>query len=104
MSVVRIFLALLITLPITTAQALAAGLPPATYSIATDKNGLTLTIAPFNVWVPGMKGTVGVFGTQASVDVTPIDILRNIGDLVDALDGLYSHVGRRDEVVQADVS
>jgi hypothetical protein len=76
-------------LPIITAQALATDLPGTTYRTATDKNGLTFTIAPFNGWVPGMKGTVGVFGTRASVDVTPIDILRNIGDLVDTLDGIY---------------
>jgi hypothetical protein len=88
-SVVRIVLTLLVVMPIITAQALAADLPGTNYRTMTDKNGLTFTIAPFNGWVPGMKGTVGVFGTQASVDATPIDILSNIGDLVDALDEIY---------------
>ena len=89
MSVVRTVLTLLVVMPIITAQALAADLPGTNYRTMTDKNGLTFTIAPFNGWVPGMKGTVGVFGTRASVDVTPMEILGNIGDLVDALDRIY---------------
>jgi hypothetical protein len=88
-SIFRTIVALSMALAIITTQALATDLPGATYRTATDKNGLTFTIAPFTGWVPGMKGTVGVFGAQASVNVTPIDILKNIGDLVDALDGIY---------------
>lgn len=58
-----------------------------------NESRLTFSIAPFYGWVPGMKGTVGVFTTRASVDVTPVDILSNIGDFVELLDGLYIGAG-----------
>ena len=93
MSRLRIVLALIAALPFACAQAQATDLPGTTYHSVTTDKGVTFTIAPFYGWIPGTKGTVGVFGTRASVDVTPIDILKNIGDFVEILDGLYIGAG-----------
>jgi hypothetical protein len=59
----------------------------------TNNSGLTFSVVPFYGWVPGMKGTVGVFGTQAAVDVTPLDIVKNIDDFLPLLDGIYIGAG-----------
>jgi len=52
-------------------------------------NEVSVTLTPFSGWVPGIDGTVG--GRNRSVDVSlpPIDVMRNIGDFVDVLDGIY---------------
>jgi len=36
---------------------------------------LSFTIVPFYGWLPGMNGTVGVFGTNVKLDLTPIDLV-----------------------------
>jgi hypothetical protein len=51
------------------------------------------TIAPIYGWVPGMTGDVGVLGVQASVNVTPIQILRNLDKVFEVLDGYYMGSG-----------
>ena len=48
----RTMLALVVALPIMTAQVFAAGQPSTKNITATAKNGLTFTVAPFNGWVP----------------------------------------------------
>jgi hypothetical protein len=50
---------------------------------------LQVTITPFYGWVPGMSGSVAVFGVDASLDVSPLDIARNIDDLLPLVDGIY---------------
>ena len=74
-------------------QALAADLPtPIEYQVTTE-SGFEVNIVPLYLWLPGMNGTVGVFGSTADVDLTPIDIVSNLGDFLDALDGLYMGAG-----------
>lgn len=58
------------------------------------KHGLEWTIIPFNGWLPGMSGTIGAFGQNANVDLSPIDIIQNLDTFVDALDGLYIGAGQ----------
>ncbi len=71
----------------------AADLPGTMQVEMTTESGLSVTAVPFYMWLPGMNGTVGVFGATAEVDVTPIDLIENLGDLLDALDGIYMGTG-----------
>lgn len=52
-------------------------------------SALEVEITPFYGWIPGMTGNVAVFGTKVGLDVTPLDIAENIGDLLPLVDGLY---------------
>jgi hypothetical protein len=57
---------------------------------AQDSAGaFSASLTPFSGWVPGVDGTVG--GPRRSVDVslTPLDIVENIDDFIDILDGIY---------------
>ena len=51
------------------------------------------TIAPIYGWIPGMVGEVGVLGLQTSINVTPIQILRNLDQVFEVLDGYYMGSG-----------
>ena len=54
-----------------------------------------------------MSGDLGVFGTKAKIDVTPIDIVKNLGDFLKVLDGVYfgsGHVRYGDFGFMYDVS
>ena len=54
-----------------------------------------VTVAPFYGWIPGMKGSVAVFGQPpANIDITPIDILKNLDEFLDVLEGLYMGAGQ----------
>ena len=50
-------------------------------------------IVPLYGWVTGVRGNVGVLGLTTSVSVSPGDILSNLGDFLDALDGYYMGSG-----------
>ena len=67
----------------------AADLPGTVQYQATTESGLSFTVVPFYMWLPGMDGRVGVFGTTADVDITPIDLIKNVGDLLKALGRMY---------------
>ncbi len=54
---------------------------------------LEATIVPMYGWVPGINGGVGARGLSTSIDVSPIDVLRNLDDLIEALDGIYIGAG-----------
>ena len=54
----------------------AADLPGTVQLKATTGGGLSFSIVPIYLWLPGMHGDVGVFGTTAEVDMTPIDIIK----------------------------
>jgi hypothetical protein len=75
-------------------QALAADFPtPMQYQVTTE-SGFEVNIVPLYLWLPGMNGKVGVFGAPpVDIDLTPIDIVSNLGDFLDALDGLYMGAG-----------
>ncbi|MGI9514057.1 MAG: hypothetical protein ACR2OL_14230 [Anderseniella sp.] len=74
-------------------QVYAADLPsPLQYEVTTE-SGFEVSIVPLYLWLPGMNGTVGVLGTTVDVDLTPIDILSNLGDFLDVLDGFYMGSG-----------
>jgi len=75
-------------------RAVAADLPGAMEYQVTTESGVELNIVPLYLWLPGMSGKVGVFGAApVNVDLTPIDILSNLGDFLSALDGLYMGTG-----------
>jgi hypothetical protein len=61
-------------------------LPPATE--------LQFEFVPLYVWITGMSGDLGVFGTKAKIDITPIDIVKNLGDFLKVLDGVYFGSGQ----------
>jgi hypothetical protein len=65
---------------------------PMQYEVTTE-SGFEVSIVPLYLWLPGMNGTVGVLGTTVDVDLTPIDILSNLGDFLDVLDGFYMGSG-----------
>ncbi|MGI9373160.1 MAG: hypothetical protein ACR2OJ_11740 [Hyphomicrobiales bacterium] len=50
---------------------------------------LSFNFVPLYVWLPGFSGETAVFGNTAKIDVTPLDIVKNLGDFLDVLDGLY---------------
>lgn len=74
-------------------RAEAADLPGTTQYQATTEGGLSFTMVPLYGWLVGMNGTVSVFGKTAKLDSTPIDLIENIGDVVEALDGVYMGAG-----------
>ncbi len=73
--------------------AAAGDLPGANQYQVTTENGLEVSISPLYLWLPGMNGTLGVFGAEADLSLSPIDILKDLGDFIDALDGLYMGAG-----------
>jgi opacity protein-like surface antigen len=53
-------------------------------------NGWEVSASPFYLWLLGFNGTLGVGGNTAKIDITPIDLyVKNLGNLLDAFDGLY---------------
>ena len=50
---------------------------------------VTVTITPFSGWIPGIDGTVGGHNRSVDVSLPPGDILQNLDDLIDVLDGIY---------------
>jgi hypothetical protein len=91
---------------------LTAGTPTEETIDASIDAAWEVSVAPFYGWVPGMKGSVGVFGQPlADIDVTPIDILQNLDGFLEVLEGIYfgaGHVRRGDfgfawDVVYIDV-
>ncbi|MEW9835964.1 hypothetical protein [Mesorhizobium marinum] len=56
-------------------------------------SGWTFSIDPIYGWIPGFKGDVSVFGNDAHIDVTTLDILDNLGPFLRALDGYYMGSG-----------
>ncbi len=52
------------------------------------------TIVPAYGWITGINGHVGARGVTASIEVSPMDVLRNLGDLIEALDGIYMGSGQ----------
>lgn len=91
--------ALAFTLALPLQRADAADLPsPMEYQVTTDA-GFEFNIVPFYLWLPGYNGSVAVGGPTGNqvgpikIDLTPIDIVSNLGDFLDALDGLYMGAG-----------
>ncbi len=57
-------------------------------------SGWEVSISPLYFWAAGFDGTVGVFGAQAEVDVTPADLyVHNLGKVLGALEGYYMGAG-----------
>lgn len=50
-------------------------------------------IVPLYGWITGYRGDVGVFGVEASINITPIEVLQNLNDLLETLDGIYMGSG-----------
>lgn len=74
---------------------LTAGAPTEEALDANIDAAWEVSIQPFNGWIQGMKGSVAVFGQPpADIDVTPIDILKNIDEFLDVLEGIYFGSGQ----------
>jgi len=71
----------------------AGELPGSTRYGPDTQSGLTFTVTPFYLWIPGLQGTVGVLGFSANVDATPVDLLNNIGEVLDVVDDIYLGMG-----------
>jgi hypothetical protein len=56
-------------------------------------SGWTFAVDPLYTWLPGMNGNIRVFGTDISIDITAGDILSNLKEFIQALDGLYMGSG-----------
>jgi hypothetical protein len=53
-------------------------------------SGISVTLTPFSGWVPGFDGKiVGPQGNSVSLSVSPIDVIKNVDELIDVLDGIY---------------
>jgi hypothetical protein len=49
-----------------------------------------ISISPFYGWVPGFNGKMAVFGQPpVNIDITPTDIMQNINEFLDVLEGVY---------------
>jgi hypothetical protein len=69
-------------------------LPPAEPLAVSVDDGWEVKIAPLYGWITGMNGDAAVFGQNpVHIDVTPIDILKNLDTLIDVLDGIYMGAG-----------
>ena len=75
-----------------TAADIPAPAPTEQYEVPPEAQ-LQFDFVPLYVWIPGFSGDLGVFGNKVKVDVTPIDIISNLGDFLKALDGLYFGAG-----------
>lgn len=70
--------------------AIAADIPPPAEDVyVPPETELSFDFVPLYLWLPGFSGETAVFGNTAKVDVTPIDIIKNLGSFLDALDGIY---------------
>ncbi len=88
MNSVRLFRYLGVCLAIMggSSRAMAADLPGISQTIETE-SGWEISIAPFYGWIPGMSGDVAAFGAAPiAVDVTPIDLIKNIDTVISSLD------------------
>ena len=72
----------------------AADLPSPMQSEMASESGFEVSIEPLYLWLPGMNGTIGALGQSVDIDLAPIDILSNLGDFLDVLDGLYMGSGQ----------
>jgi hypothetical protein len=86
--------ALLLVGPMATPCAAASDLPGMSQIQIETESGWEISISPLYFWAAGFDGTIGVFGAQAKLNVTPIDLyVDNLGDVLDALDGFYQGAG-----------
>ncbi|MGI9416166.1 MAG: hypothetical protein ACR2PM_21020 [Hyphomicrobiales bacterium] len=74
-------------------RAEAADLPGSVQYQVETESGFSATIVPFYLWMSGINGTVGALGVNVDVDITPIDILKNLGEFLDVLEGVYFGTG-----------
>ena len=54
---------------------------------------VTVSVAPFYGWVPGVSGDVRALGAPARIGIGPGDILSNLDGYLDALEGGYIGMG-----------
>ena len=67
-------------------KAMAADLPGPAQTIETE-GGWEISIAPFYGWISGLNGDIATFGlAPVAVDVTPLDLIENIDDVISSLD------------------
>jgi hypothetical protein len=76
----------------TSAADIPAPLPAEKFEMPAEAE-LQFEFVPLYVWIPGFSGDMAVFGNKVDVDVTPIDILSNLGDFLKVLDGVYFGAG-----------
>ena len=102
--IVLVCISIAFTMPLSASPGSAADLSDPAQPVSADARIDTaweVTISPFYGWIPGFKGDLGVFGlSPVKIDITPIDILKNIDEFIDLLDGVYIGGGqiRRDDL------
>jgi hypothetical protein len=62
---------------------------PTSPGVPGDDARISVTVTPFSGWVPGVDGTVGTRAASVDVSLSPLDVMRNVDDFVDVLDGIY---------------
>ncbi len=86
--------ALMLVGPMATPCAAASDLPGVNQYQAKTESGWDVSISPLYFWAAGFDGSVGVFGAQAEVDVTPTDLyVDNMNKLLNAIEGYYMGAG-----------
>ena len=84
---------IVVTMPLSALPGSAADLSDLDQPVSADariENAWEVTISPFYGWIPGFNGKLAVFGQPpVKIDITPIDILKNIDEFIDLLDGIY---------------
>ncbi len=91
---ISLLAALMLVGPMATPCAAGTDLPGVNQYQTKTESGWEVSISPLYFWAAGFDGTVGVFGAQAEVDVTPIDLyVDHLDDVLHALEGYYMGAG-----------
>ncbi len=91
--IILVCTSMVITMPLSALPGSAADLSDPDQPVSTEARinaAWDVSISPFYAWVPGVNGRMGVFGQPpVKIDITPIDIIKNIDEFIDVLEGVY---------------
>jgi len=91
---ISFFAALMLVGPMATPCAAGTDLPGGNQYHTKTESGWEVSISPLYFWGAGFDGTVGVFGAQAEMDVTPKDLYwDDLSTVLDDLEGYYMGAG-----------
>ena len=80
---------LVLTMATALMPAAAVASEPSSTAVSNSGHEMTATLTPFSGWLSGVSGTVGGASSSVDVDLTPIDIIENIDEFIDVIDGIY---------------
>jgi hypothetical protein len=91
---VPVLAALMLAGPMATPCAAGSDLPGISQIQAETASGWEFSISPLYFWAAGFDGNLRINGTNATIDLTPIDLyVNNLGTLLGALEGYYMGAG-----------